>query len=1110
MPVTVILNHTTSYQYTRPASLSPQTIRLRPAPHCRTPVLSYGLKISPSEHFLNWMQDPQGNFLARVVFPEKVTEFKVEVSLVAEMITVNPFDFFLEEYAETFPFEYDPDLRDELEPYLEKPVDIGPKWQTLFDSIDRSEKHIVDFLVGLNQQVQNAVEYTVRLEPGIQTPEHTLDIASGSCRDSAWLLINFLRGLGLAARFASGYLIQLTADQKSIDGPSGTDKDFTDLHAWAEVFLPGAGWVGLDPTSGLLAGEGHLPLACSPNPSSAAPITGMTDGTESEFTFSMSVERLKDPPRATKPYTESIWGEILDAGYKIDEVLKGNGLKLTMGGEPTFISCDRPDAPEWNGEAVGEEKQRLSETLLRRLQEQFSTDGLLHYGQGKWYPGESLPRWAFTCYWRRDGKPLWTHQERFAKLSEPGDYSTKEAQAFGKLLAKKLSIEDDYLMAAYEDVGYYLWKEQKLPIDVDVIDNRLSNPEERARITQAFQRGLDQPKGWTLPLKYQQWQGKWISAKWPLRDNRLFLLPGDSPIGLRLPLDSLPHSEEDDAEPVHQADPFSIDPFVPLPTRRPRKKQREVASSSPDDTAFDETNQSNRQKLDRNASEKVSLVRTALCVEPRDGHLRVFMPPLPNFEAYIELIGIIEEVAEELDLKIMIEGERPPYDPRIQQFSITPDPGVIEVNIHPAENWDELQKIASTLYEEAAQSRLKPDKLMQDGRQTGSGGGCHVVVGGSTPKESPFLKEPKLLGSMIAYWQVHPSLSYLFSGMFLGPTSQSPRIDEARHDSLYEMEIALREVENQKETPPPWLVDRIFRHLLTDLTGNTHRAEFCIDKLYNPDRSSGRLGLLELRAFEMPPHPRMFLALQLLIRSLIALNTVKPFKPRRLIRWGTELHDRFMLPHYIWEDFLDVISDLQEAGLDIKSEWFLPHFDFRFPLNGKFQYKEIEIELRQAIEPWHTLGEESSAGGTARYVDSSLERMQIKATHLIPERYQLRCNQVPLPLSQANRQGQYICGVRYRAWQPPSCLHPTIPKDTPLYIDLIENSTNLSVAGCRYFAGHPGGRSYDDSPVNMLEAEGRWRAKFDLQGHTPGPAPKPRNAPNPYEYPMTLDLRRMR
>ncbi len=1094
MAVTVSLNHTTHYKYERPAELSPQTIRLRPAPHCRTPIHSYGLKVSQKNHFLNWMQDTQGNFQARVVFQEKVSEFKVEVNLVAEMVTINPFDFFVDSYAEKFPFEYDAILKDELEPYLDPPVDTGPLWEKLYSRIDQTEAPIVDFLVQLNTLVMGEVDYLIRMEPGIQNPEETLVKGCGSCRDSAWLIISLLRKLGLAARFASGYLIQLTADQKAIDGPSGPENDFTDLHAWAEVYLPGAGWVGLDPTSGLFAGEGHIPLACSPNPTSASPITGSLEDVKTDFEFSMSVDRLDDKPRATKPYQPETWEAIQAAGYKVDKKLAEGGVTLTMGGEPTFISVDNPDAPEWNGAAVGEEKLKLSEGLLRRMWKRFGPGGFLHMGQGKWYPGESLPRWAHSCFWRKDGVPLWKNSELFAETTKPGKATEKDAEVFGRALSELLGVDPEFLIAAYEDAAFYLLKERKIPINLDTIDNRLTDPEESARLKKVFEQGLKSPCGWVLPLKFHRMRRSWISSSWPLRSEKLFLIPGDSPVGLRLPLNELPWLDPEDEEPLIQKDPAGIDPQKPFPERR--------TFPLPTDEKYAV------KKLEHGESAPW-VVKTALCLEVKKGHLYVFMPPVPDAEIFVELLNAVEATAEKLNVTVVIEGERPPADPRIQNFSVTPDPGVVEVNIHPAESWEELLGITTALFEDAAHGRLKPDKFMQDGRHGGSGGGCHIVMGGSTAAESPFLKNPELLASMICYWQYHPSLSFLFSGLFLGPTSQSPRIDEARHDSLYELEIALNELRNH-EDPAPWIVDRLFRHLLTDLTGNTHRAEFCIDKLYSPDRSSGRLGLVELRSFEMPPHVEITVALQLLVRSLVAHLASKPFRPRKLVRWGVELHDRFMLPHYIWDDFLEVIHDLNENGLEMDSNWYAPHFDFRFPLVGKIAYKEVEIELRQGIEPWHTLGEETVAGGTTRYVDSSLERLQVKVSSFKAERYELRCNQAVLPLKSTGKPGEYVCGLRFRAWQPPHCLHPTIPPDTPLNLDLVDTSTGYVVGGCRYHSSHQGGRSFEDSPVNSLEADGRWRSRFDPYGQSPGKVPDPLPYRSANEHPLTLDMRRLR
>ncbi|MEI6032815.1 MAG: transglutaminase family protein [Verrucomicrobiae bacterium] len=1112
MPIHVALYHASRYTYDRPVALAPQVIRLRPAPHCRTPVLSYSLKITPKNHFLNWQQDPFGNYLARIVFPEKTDCFTVETDLIAEMAVYNPFDFFLEESVEDFPFSYQPAERKSLEPFLEL-APQGALFAGLIDGVDRSRRRTIGFLVALNARLAQEVRYVVRLEPGVQTPEETLAIGSGSCRDTAWLLVQILRHLGLAARFASGYLIQLAADVKALEGPAGVAEDFTDLHAWCEVYLPGAGWVGLDPTSGLFAGEGHLPLACTPEPASAAPISGAMEDCESSFAHEMRVGRVVETPRVTKPYTPEQWEEIDALGQSIDERLRADDVRLTMGGEPTFISIDNRDGDEWSFAAVGPDKRRLSDELLRRMHGRFAPGGLLHFGQGKWYPGESLPRWAYGCFWRKDGVPIWRDETLFAKEGESYGHTERDAERFIRRLAHLLDIGREHIRSAYEDVWHHLLRERELPVNVDPLESRLANAEERERLAKIFDQGLDKIVGYALPLRRKE--GKWESGLMFLRREHCFLIPGDSPMGLRLPLDSLPWAAPADVPSMAPPDPFAE--RLPLSEEdaswrrdlRERAAQAERASSACGGKgAADGTRKPQARREPRPQESAASIVRTTLCVEPRDGKLHVFLPPVDTTEASLRLIAAVEETARSLRLPVVVEGEPPARDPRLNQIKITPDPGVIEVNIHPAASWDDLVAQTTTVYAEARLARLGTEKFLMDGRHTGTGGGNHIVIGGATPADSPLLRRPDLLRSLLCYWQNHPSLSFLFSGLFIGPTSQHPRVDEARNDSLHELEIAFDQIPDRGEVPP-WLVDRIFRHLLTDAAGNTHRTEFCIDKLYDPASSSGRLGLLEMRAFEMPPHAQMSLTQALLLRALISRFWNEPYR-QPLVRWGTQLHDRFMLPHFVEEDFRDVIGGLRHAGYPMRPEWFAPHLEFRFPKHGEISLRGIHVELRQALEPWHVLGEEGAGGGTVRYVDSSLERLQVKVRGLVGSRHSLACNGWRVPLHPAGAEGEHVAGIRFRAWQPPECLHPTIKPHSPLVFDLVDLWNERSIGGCTYSVSHPGGLSYETLPVNAFEAESRRFSRFaPFGGRSPGPAPAPKES-TIRDFPFTLDLRAQR
>jgi uncharacterized protein (DUF2126 family)/transglutaminase-like putative cysteine protease len=1051
----VQLHHRTAYRYEREVSLGPQVIQLRPTPHCKTPIYDYILKLTPSHHILHWQFDPLGNHLARVIFPRKTSELIVDVTLVADMTPLNPFAFFLDPYSETFPFQYPAELAHNLEPY--RSLDpAGPLLTAFLNEIPAAAQNTITFLGDLTARVRDRVGYVTRLEHGVQTCEQTLAERTGSCRDSAWLLVQVFRSFGLAARFVSGYLIQLASD----DDASGSEVDSTDLHAWAEVFLPGAGWIGVDPTSGLFTGQGHIPLVCTPSPSQAAPIWGTVESAKVDFSFSLSVERVNEAPSLTKPFTEEQWSRVREVAHEVDRKLTEQDVRLTMGGEPTFVGIDEPESPQWNVEALGLIKRSRGLVLIRRLRERTAPGGLLHFGQGKWYPDEPLPRWAFQCISRVDGIPVWENADLIAREDDETSFVVGDCLRFLEALSRRLQVTEQSILAAFEPKG--------------------ETGEAK------------QPTGYILPLRRRQPGGRlvWSSQLWFDRPERLTLFPGDSPIGYRIPADLVPFVAPDELT-YETEDQDALATLPAWPPRRP-----ELFGIAPEADPL--------PALSSTADTAPELIRPALCIQAVEGRLHVFLPYTPVVADYLDLVAAVEDTCRYLGVAVWLEGYAPPPDPRLRSYGLTPDPGVLEVNLPPTENWDDLEELNAILHEEAHANRLIAGKFAYDGSHLSTGGGSHIVLGSKTMVESPVLRRPDLLRSLVTFWQRHPSLSYLFSGMYVGPTSQYPRVDEARVDALYELEVAFSQLRGGD--CPPYILDGLFRNLLVDVTGNTHRAEFCIDKMYPPEGHGLRLGLLELRAFEMPPHFRMGLVEMLLVRALVCIFWKQPFVAD-LVRWESTLHDRFMLPHFVREDFEEVLRYVRSSGLPFESDWFRTHLEFRFPKIGSITAEGVELELRQALEPWNVLAEETNSGRTGRSVDSSLERMQVKVTGLTAgSRFVVACNGRRVPLVPTGSAGEAVAGIRYRARRLSAALHPTIPVHTPLVFDLIDTWKTRSIARCMYFSGPPDGTVHTTRPRDAEQASARRLQRFQISDPPSEPILTPEEEKNPV-FPMTLDLR---
>ncbi len=1044
MTTRVALTQRYEYQFSRPVQLSTHWLRLRPAPHTQCSISAYSLRIDADPVWLNWLRDPFENHLARLDLPDPVASLMIEVDLIANLDPVNPFDFLVEPYAASYPFDYPDQLRKELAPYL-RTGKLGPRLTKFFQTVERTSGYITEQIGAINQHVADSISAAGPGKPGPVDLETVLEKGRGTAWELAWLLTLTLRSVGLAARMTQGYRIFIHAE---------ADVDTASNHAWSEVFLPGAGWIGLDPCGGVFINEGYIPLASAPEPLRVLPIAGYRESCDETFNQTISTRRLSPKP-STWPLSDSQWTDLQSLGAYIDADLNEQNINLAMANGLSFVSANDVQSLEWNIAALGPGKRFTAEQLLQRLWRRLAPGGVLHVGQGEQFGGEALPRWNLNCFARADGKPVWRNAALLEWGNNKQSVSLEDAEQLADQITHALGLSSKFVMPAYEDGLQKLWSNR------DSLDNipsaeELNDPEKRRALAATLSSSQAHVVGYVLPLRWDAGHERWSSGRWQFRRDALYLLSGSSPLGYRLPLESLP---------VANGAPTEMDP------ERCQFDERGLLPDMHGELSARLSSYGRIQAKPPAADAKTAdaAPRTALCIEVRDNRLYIFMPPLTHLEHYLGLLAVIEHAAEALALPLTLQGYEPPQDCRLRRFKLEPQAGILKVWLPEAHGWQQQREIIQATYDEADRIGLQGERVINDGRRLPPGGGAELTLGGVTPRESPFLCRPELLRSLVSFWQQHPSLSFFFAGRSIGAGGDAPRPDEGRDESLYELGIALERIP-KGEIDTPWMPDRLLRHLLVDPAGDMQRAEISVDQLYSPDQAGLRLGRVVLRSFEMPPDAKLASLQSLLVMGLLSYFGRQPQKGS-LSHWGAALHDRFMLPSLLWQDLCGVLDELNHAGYPFQSEWFEPLRELHFPVLGSVQLGDIGLELRAALEPWPLLAEETTAAGVARFVDSANERLEVHITGLTPSRYALVCNGRRVPLQPAGMRGEYVAGVRYKASNPPSTLHPTIPPVAVLVFDLVDSWTDKSVGGCTYTPTHSPVLGAASAPMMMQQPE---------------------------------------
>ena len=1000
----IALRHRLDYRFDRPVRLSTHWLRLCPAPGTRANITAYTLRVGPRTHFLNWLRDPFENHLARLDLPEPVRHFTLDLEILAELQPVNPFDFLTEPYAANHPFDYPEQLARDLAPYLLQPA-TGPATRAWLAALDRTETPTIERLTALNQCVGETLAAADVDTPGSVDTDAVLAAGTGSPRALAWLLTVALRHCGIAARLVSGYRLTGTAPEYHAA-----------LAAWVEAYLPGAGWIGLDPATGLFTAEQHIPLATAADPLRLRPVIGYREACEETVSEHLEVITLR-AREADGPYSVAEWAAIQETANHVDDRLKHHNIVLTGGTALEFTRPGRKAAPEWRTTGTGPDKLATAERMARRLRDRLLPGGVICTGQGEWFAGEPAPRWRIHCIARRDGTPAWQEP---ALLNVPGRDDSPGPEAVPTLasgIARRLGLAPEHLLPAHEDQLHALWSHRQA-LDFRPDGSDLATPEARLALARHLDRAHGPPTGFVLPLSRDPGTGTWRSGAWPTRRGTVTLLPGEAPMGFRLPLGALPRSAENRVEPPPARSPWDSD--APL-----------AAAPGNGDAA---------------AGASV-MATTALCVEHRQGSLRVFLPPLANGDDFLHLLDAVESAAAEHGLPVHLEGYRPPNDPRLQCVELEPETGTLRVTVPPVPDWQQECAWLQAVYDEADRLGLSawtgdPDLPTPAGQRAGR------HLGGPTPAASPFLRNPGLLRSLLLYWQRHPSLSYLFAGPRIGPDGWAPRLDEVSDSHMRELALALERLPHG-DCDRPWLVDRVLSHLVTDPTGDPRGGEFRLHRLYPAGAGNERLGIVELHAFAMAPHAGLAALQSLLLRAIVLRLAEHPESGAPVPR-GTALHDRFLLPEVLQRDFDAVLAELAECGVSLDARWFAPWVTWMFPQLADLHAGPVRLRLQPALEPWPVLAEESTGRGSFRFIDPANARFQVHLSGLTPGRHVLLCNGHRVPLQETGRAGEAVAGIRCKMADPPATLYPGVPPVRALVFDLVDTWTGRTLGGCTY------------------------------------------------------------